>query len=201
MGMKKAKLIKKLEDIGVLLSVATGLLTDLFYTRNAEEEKILANMLSATKELVSVLKAASPNKHDKLRMRTHEKWMKMASIYATCGQHDLALATMKKIDDDRDQMAASKTARNHNPPKVVEEECTWSSASDERCKGNAWDYKDDKWCDAIETGKAAVESGDMATDALCIECKQTPSTHKCRRCKQFVCNPCCLQKRGLELIW
>ena len=65
-----------------------------------------------------------------------------------------------------------------------------------------------------------MESGETATDttpfsksaaggvpaqsslALCIECKQTPSTHKCRRwCKQFVCDPCCYEKRGLELIW
>jgi hypothetical protein len=44
--------------------------------------------------------------------------MKMASIYATCGKHDLALATMKKIEDDEEQLAASKAAtRNHNPPK------------------------------------------------------------------------------------
>ncbi len=82
MRMKKAKLIKKLEDSGVLLSVAApGLLTDLFDSRNAEEEnKMMADMSSATKELVSVLKAAPSNKQDKLRMRTHEKWMKMASI-------------------------------------------------------------------------------------------------------------------------
>jgi hypothetical protein len=49
MGMKKAKLIKKLEDSGVLSSVAPGLLTDSFDTRNAEEEnKMMADMLSAT---------------------------------------------------------------------------------------------------------------------------------------------------------
>jgi hypothetical protein len=59
---------------------------------------MMADMLSATKELVSVLKAATSNKQEELRMRTHEKWMKMASIYVTCGQHDLALATMKKIE-------------------------------------------------------------------------------------------------------
>ena len=46
MGMKKAKIIKKLEDSGVLSSVAPGLLTDLFNTRNAEEEnKMMADML------------------------------------------------------------------------------------------------------------------------------------------------------------
>ncbi len=72
MGMKKAKLIKKLEDSGVLSSVAPRLLTDLFDTRNAEEQsKMMADMLSATKGLVSVLKAATSNKQDELRMRTH----------------------------------------------------------------------------------------------------------------------------------
>jgi hypothetical protein len=119
MGINNAKLIKKLEDSGVLLSVAPGLLTDLFDTRNAEgENKMMANMLSATRELFSVLKAATSNKQDELRMRTHEKWMKMASIYAMCGQHDLALSTMKKIEDDEDQLAASKAAaQNHDSPK------------------------------------------------------------------------------------
>ena len=145
MGMKKAKLIKKMEDAGVLLSVAPGLSTDSFDPRNAEEEKMMADMSSVTKELVSVLKAATSNKQDELRMRTHEKWMKMASVYATCGQHDLALATMKKIEDDELQLAASKTARNHDPPKPkeAEEERTTSSASDQHGKGNAWHYKSD----------------------------------------------------------
>ncbi len=151
-----------------------------------------------------MLKAATSNKQAELRMRTHEIWMKMASIYATCGQHDLALATMKKIEDDEDQLAASKAAaQNHDPPKEqVEQERTASSASDQHGKENAWDYEGDKWGDAIETGEAAVESGGAtARDGLCIECKQTPSTHKCGKCKQFVCDPCCYGKRGLELIW
>ncbi len=50
-----------------------------------------------------MLKAATSNKQDELRMRTHEKWMNMASIYATCGQHDLALGTITKIEHDEDQ--------------------------------------------------------------------------------------------------
>ncbi len=114
----------------------------------------MANMLSATKELVSVLKADTSNTQEVLRMRTHEKWMKMASIYATCGQHDLALATMKKIEDDEDQLAASKAVRYHNPPKEVEERRTTHSASDQHGKENAWDSEGNKWCDA---GEAAVD--------------------------------------------
>jgi hypothetical protein len=151
-----------------------------------------------------VLKAATSNMQDELRMRTHEKLMKMASIYTTCGQHDLALATMKKIEDDEDQLAASKAAaQDHDPPKEqVEQERTANSASDQQGKENAWDYEGNKWCDAtIGTGEAAVESGATARDGLCIGCKQTPCMHKCRKCKQFVCNPCCYGKRGIEFIW
>ncbi len=36
---------------------------------------------------------------------------------------------------------------------------------------------------------------------ICIDCKKIPSTHKCRKCKEFVCDLCCSEKRGLELIW
>jgi hypothetical protein len=36
---------------------------------------------------------------------------------------------------------------------------------------------------------------------VCSECKQIPSTHKCRKCRQFVCDLCCSEKRGLELVW
>jgi hypothetical protein len=111
---------------------------------------------------------------------------------------------MDEDEDDEDQLAASKAAaQNHDPPKEqVEQERTASSASDQHDgKENAWDYEGDKWCDAIETGEAAVQSGETARDGMCIECKQTPSTHKCRKCKQFVCDPSCYGKRGLEVIW
>ena len=36
---------------------------------------------------------------------------------------------------------------------------------------------------------------------ICIDCRKNPSTHKCRKCKEFVCNICCSVKRGLEMIW
>ena len=118
-------------------------------------------------------------------MRTHEKWMKMASIYAMCGQHDLALATMKKIEDDEEQLAASKAAtRNHDPPK--ESDQSKETATEDTIPFSA---------------SAAGGVPARALLGLCIECKQTPSTHTCRKCKQFVCDPCCYEKRGLELIW
>ena len=40
-----------MEDAGALLSVAPGMLTDLFDIRNTDEEKMMADMSSATKEL------------------------------------------------------------------------------------------------------------------------------------------------------
>jgi hypothetical protein len=46
MGMKKAKLLKKLEDAGVLSSTTTGLLSDsVSESRNTEEESMIANTL------------------------------------------------------------------------------------------------------------------------------------------------------------
>ena len=78
MGMKKAKLLKKLEDAGVLSSTTTGMFLDpVSGSRNNEEESVIADMSSATKELVSVLKAATSLKQDEARMRKHDKWMKM----------------------------------------------------------------------------------------------------------------------------
>ncbi|KAI2488905.1 hypothetical protein MHU86_25959 [Fragilaria crotonensis] len=36
---------------------------------------------------------------------------------------------------------------------------------------------------------------------ICVECSATPSIHKCRRCRQFVCTLCCSEKRHLDMIW
>jgi len=36
---------------------------------------------------------------------------------------------------------------------------------------------------------------------ICIACRKNLSTHKCRKCKEFVCDICCSVKRGLEMIW
>ena len=36
---------------------------------------------------------------------------------------------------------------------------------------------------------------------LCIECNEMPSQHKCRKCKEYVCNACCSSKRELEMVW
>ena len=36
---------------------------------------------------------------------------------------------------------------------------------------------------------------------VCIECRITPTSHKCRRCRRYVCDVCCWNMRGLEMIW
>ena len=36
---------------------------------------------------------------------------------------------------------------------------------------------------------------------VCVECSITPTTHKCRRCKRYVCDVCCSTQRGLEMVW
>ncbi|KAI2488822.1 hypothetical protein MHU86_25876 [Fragilaria crotonensis] len=36
---------------------------------------------------------------------------------------------------------------------------------------------------------------------ICTECNEIPTKHVCRKCKQFVCDLCCSEKRGLELVW
>jgi hypothetical protein len=36
---------------------------------------------------------------------------------------------------------------------------------------------------------------------ICVECSATPSIHKCRRCRRFVCTLCCSEKRHLDMIW
>ena len=199
MGMKKAKLLKKLEDAGVLSSTTTGMFSDpVSGSRNNEEESVIADMSSATKELVSVLKAATSLKQDEARMRKHDKWMKMASIYASCGKDDLALAMMKKIEDDDDQWAASEAARketacddNSNDAMESVSEVDVESIEIQESVADVEDVED---VEPIETAGASART-------VCIECKQTPTTHKCRRCRQFVCDFCCSEKRGLQMIW
>jgi len=214
MGMKKAKLLKKLEDTGVLSSTTTGMFSDsVSGSRNNEEESVIADMSSATKELVSVLKAATSLKQDEARMKKHDKWMKMASIYASCGQHDLALATMKKIEDDDDQLAASEaaskeTACDDNSDDAASKAARKETACDDN-SDDAMESVSEVDVESIEIQESvadvedveSIETARASARTVCIECKQTPTTHKCRRCRQFVCDFCCSEKRGLQMIW
>ena len=38
-------------------------------------------------------------------------------------------------------------------------------------------------------------------ECVCIECCVTSTTHKCRRCERHVCDLCCFNLRGLEMVW
>ena len=36
---------------------------------------------------------------------------------------------------------------------------------------------------------------------ICVECKTSPSNHRCRKCNAIVCNMCCVSRRHLEGTW
>ncbi len=110
MGMKKAKLMKKFED---LLVAVTALPFDSLVSNNSSN--ILADMSNATKDLVVAFKANASLKRDELRMRTHDKWMKMATMYMFCGKQDMALMMMQEIQDDDDQTASNR----NSPPRTI----------------------------------------------------------------------------------
>ena len=107
MGMKKAKLLTKFEDS----SVAVALPFDLLVSNIGSN--ILADMSNA-KDLVLAFKANASLKRDELQMRTHDKWMKMATMYMSCGKQDMALMMMQKIQDDDDQATS-----NNSPPRTI----------------------------------------------------------------------------------
>jgi hypothetical protein len=54
---------------------------------------------------------------------------------------------------------------------------------------------------ATTTATVNHSDGTRKKSTVCIECSIMPSTHQCRRCKQYVCATCCSSKRSLEMIW
>ena len=82
MGMKKVKFMKKIvEDAGTLpLIVGASSLVPFDSTINSSSI-LLAEMSNASKILVIAFNANASLKCDELRMRTHDKWMKMATMY------------------------------------------------------------------------------------------------------------------------
>ena len=121
MGMKKAKLIKKLENAGVFPSgTPASLLSSVGDTDKTDN--VLVEMSSATKDLVAAMTSTTALKQDELRMRQHEKWMKMASFYVSIGERDRALVLMAKIRGDEKAMEQSKSAGHSTPNKEPEDE-------------------------------------------------------------------------------
>jgi hypothetical protein len=107
MGMKKAKLMKMFENLSVAVAVAALPFDSLVFNKGSN---ILANMLNATKDLVVAFKTNASLKHNELRMRTHDKWMKMATMYMSCGKQDMALMMMQKIQDDNNQAVSNSSS-------------------------------------------------------------------------------------------
>jgi hypothetical protein len=56
-------------------------------------------------------------------------------------------------------------------------------------------------CVAATTPLTAAGGAQRTQSNVCIECNVTPSTHKCRKCKEFICDLCCSSKRNLEMVW
>ena len=48
---------------------------------------------------------------------------------------------------------------------------------------------------------AALQHTRAPSASICVECSITPITHKCQRCRRFVCTLCCSEKRHLDMIW
>ncbi len=107
-GMKKAKLLKKFEDASVAVAASP------FDSLSNNGSNILADNSNATKDLVVAFKASASLKRDELWMRTHDKWMKMATMDMSCGKQDMALMMMQKIQFDDDQATS-----NNSPPTTI----------------------------------------------------------------------------------
>ena len=82
----------------------------------------MVEMPSATKDLVAAMTLTTSLKKDELRMRQHEKWMKMASFYVSIGERDCALALMAKIEGDDKALEQSQSAGYSTPNKEPEDE-------------------------------------------------------------------------------
>jgi hypothetical protein len=105
MQRQKAKLTKKFED----LSVAVAALPFHSLVSN-NGSNILGDITNATKDFAVAFKANASLKRDESRMRKHDKWMKMVTMYMSCGKQDMALMMMQKIQDDDDQAASNSNS-------------------------------------------------------------------------------------------
>ena len=87
-------------------------------------DSVVVDMSSTTKDLVAALDLTTLLKKDELKMRQHEKWMKMASFYVSIGEKDCALTLMAKIEGNDAAMEQSQSAgysTPHKEPEAVQE--------------------------------------------------------------------------------
>ena len=199
-GMKKAKMIKKLNESGLLLSnPGSASLKDNRDDGTHAEDEAIAEMTAFTKELVSVVKVAMINKKNE----KHEKWLKMAQIYATCGNHVAAMELMKKIEDDdvqqeREELAMKKIADDNEQEQEAEELVIEKIQDDNEQEGEQ----------SAAVAEAVLKEVEFEYDKhYCAECmsdspsRNVPTSHQCRKCGMWICSTCCFEKRGLELVW
>jgi hypothetical protein len=95
-----------------------------------------------------------------------------------------------------------------NAPHTVSGGCVpYLTSTSPLTTGTADDHHDRDFLTPMPAATATVNHSDgpgttrKTTSTVCIECSIMPSTHQCRRCKQYVCATCCSSKRGLEMIW
>ena len=54
----------------------------------------------------------------------------------------------------------------------------------------------------LEHEQGNVQNDSTATGpAVCVECSVNPTSHRCRKCKRYICAICCRENRDLEMIW
>ena len=51
---------------------------------------------------------------------------------------------------------------------------------------------------AVDKGLISDEASPSVTEGwtICVECKTSPSNHRCRKCNAVVCNMCCNSRRA-----
>jgi hypothetical protein len=119
------------------------------------------------------------------------------------------LQDIQKMEMERRQQAAESS----NPPSTDKEEVRVhsaiasskpSSANTEQgtvCSMIVVEDVDMVSFDAAATPSTAAGGARASQSKSCIERNTTPSTHKCRKCKESICDLCCSSKRNLEMVW
>jgi hypothetical protein len=112
------------------------------------------------------------------------------------------LQNIQKAEMKRRQSASSATGR----PSVAGGSTTadsTSAAQESTVKAirPTIVIEDLDFCPAVATTRSPSDGTQPTKSSVCIECNVTPSTHKCRKCREFICDLCCSSKRNLEMVW
>jgi hypothetical protein len=107
------------------------------------------------------------------------------------------LQNIQKAEMKRRQSASSATGR----PSVAGGSTTadsTSAAQESTVKAirPTIVIEDLDFCPAVATTRSPSDGTQPTKSSVCIECNVTPSTHKCRKCREFICDLCCSSKRN-----